>query len=73
MLVHNKFSCVYGVLGLDVKNTPRTVKVLGSNLTGPVFFSNLIYSVSKHCFPALLSNCRIVFFVVRKYFCNCFR
>ena len=68
MLVHNKFSCVYGVLGLDVKNAPRTLKVLGSNLKGPVFFSNLIYSVTKHCFPALLSNCRIVFFCCTQVF-----
>ena len=40
--VHNefKFLCAFGTLGLEITNTPGTAKVLGSNLTGPVSFSN---------------------------------
>ena len=42
-LVHNEFIflCVFDTLGLEVTNTPATAKVLVSNLTGPVFFSNI--------------------------------
>ena len=33
-----KFLCVFRTLGLEVTNTLGTAKILGSNLTGPVFF-----------------------------------
>ena len=38
--VHNqfKFPDISGMLGLQLMNTLGTAKVLGSNLTGPVFF-----------------------------------
>ena len=42
ILVHNElnFLSVFGTLDLKVTDTPGTTKVLGSNRTGPYFFSN---------------------------------
>ena len=43
----NELNVFPGIVGLEVMNTLGTVKVLDSNLTGPVFFSNGINSVPK--------------------------
>ena len=50
-LVLNKFKflCNSGTLGLEVTNTPRTAKVVGSNLTRPVFFKREVPPISKNC------------------------
>ena len=55
-LVHNKFKClcVSGALGLVVTNTPGTVKVLGSNLTGPVFFFQSVNKLSSYFLSAYI-------------------
>ena len=57
---------------LEVTITPGTAKVRGSNLTGPFFFSNGKYSVSKKCglfirllmFCGLVAHAIIVFFLL---------
>ena len=54
--------------GLEVTNTPGTAKVLGLNLTEPVFFKREIFCFTKkwsayYCYYSRLS-CHIVFGLV---------
>ena len=42
-----KILCLSGILGLEVTITSREADDLSLNMTGPVFFSNGKYSVSK--------------------------
>ena len=59
------FFCVSCTLGLEVKITTGTAKVLGWNLTGPVFYSkNLsVHYLSAYLRSSLFSYCKIdVFF-----------
>ena len=82
-LFHIKFKllCVSSTLGLEVTNTPGTSNFLSSNLTGSVFFSNRMYSVSKNVsflfFPLCFGRLRchfieLFFFAETNWHFSCF-
>ena len=72
--IHNGFIffCFSGTLGLEVKNTSGTAKVLGSKLAGPVFFFKREISVSKKCRPivCLLMVCWLSCHIVDFFCCT---
>ena len=66
-----RFLCVSGTLGLDVSKAPWTEKVLGLNLTGPVFFSNRKkFRFRQNCrlIICLLMFCRLICHIVELFF-----
>ena len=40
-IINSSFLMPSATFSLEVTNTPGTAKVLGSNLTGPVFFNGI--------------------------------